>query len=112
MACETMRRPNQSLAERMSAVKAALSRLERALTAGAVKVQIGPNGAIAFGGWADREDVTDACAYRSLTAENSWALRQAVARAEAMTGRQVNPNAVAAGWHSHDNGRTWGTHSR
>ena len=110
MACESIRRSGQTLVERMDQVKTALARLERYLSTGSVKVQIGPNGAVAFAGWNDRDDVTDACAFHSLSATSSWALKQAVARAEALTGRKVNPAAVAAGMHSHDGGRTWSTH--
>lgn len=110
MPCVSAPRQGQTLVERIDEVKGALARLERYLATGTVKVQISPFGAVAFAGWNDRSDVTDVCAFRTLTAENSWTLRQAVQRAEAMTGRKVNPNAVAAGHHSHDNGRTWGTH--
>lgn len=110
MACESRLRQGQTLAQRGAQIKAALKRLEAALTAGRVKVTIAPNGAVAFAGWADRDDVTDACAYRVLSSESSWGLRQAVARAQVTSGRQVNPQAVAAGWHSHDNGGTWGKH--
>jgi hypothetical protein len=110
MACESRRKAGQTLAARMTEVEGALARLKRALTGGAVKVAIAPNGAIAFAGWQDRDDVTDACAYRSLTASNSWELRQAVAKAEAMSGRKVNVNAIAAGHHSHDSGATWSKH--
>ena len=109
MACSSMLRPNQTLVERMSEVKAALSRLERYLQSGSVRVTIAPNGAVAFEGWKDRDGLSDVCTYRTLTAENSWALRQAVARAEAMQGRRVNPTAVAAGWHTHD-GKSWAKH--
>lgn len=108
MACETILRPNQTLTERMDEAKKALERLERYLQSGSVKVQIAPNGAVAFQGWKDRDDLSDVCAYRTLAASNSWALRQAVAKAEAMQGRKVNPRAVAAGHHSHDGGKTWG----
>jgi hypothetical protein len=94
----------------MSEVKRTLKRLETYLSAGRVRVGIGPNGAIVFQGWADRDDVSDVCAYRTLALENSWALRQAVARAEATSGRKVNPQAVAAGHHSHDQGATWSRH--
>ena len=110
MPCDSVRRENQTLQDRMAEVKRALERLERSLQSGSVRVQIAPNGAIAFAGWSDRDDVTDVCAYRTLAAQNSWALRQAVARAEASQGRKVNPNAVAAGHHSHDGGRTWSRH--
>jgi hypothetical protein len=109
MPCATPRK-NQTLEQRSNEVQAALKRLERSLQNGAVRVTIGANGAVAFVGWNDRDDVADVCAYRTLAAENSWALRQAVARAEQLSGRKVNPRAVAAGLHSHDNGRTWSKH--
>ena len=110
MPCTSARRPGQSLAERMAQVKAALKRLETALQKGGVKITIAPNGAVAFVGWNDREDVTDVCAFRTLSAENSAALRMAVVRAETFSGRKVNINAVSAGFHSHDGGRTWSRH--
>lgn len=107
MPCDTRLREGQTLVDRNAQVKRALARLEAALKGGAVKVNIGSNGAIAFTGWKDRDDVSDVCAYRTLTAGNSWELRQAVAKAEAMQGRKVNPHAVGAGIHSHDGGKTW-----
>lgn len=109
MACDTRLRAGQSLQQRAAEVKAALDKLRRALTARGVQIAIAQNGAVAFNGWsaADRAGVSDACAYRVLAAEGSWELRQAVARAEAAQGRRVNPQAVAAGHHSHDGGRTW-----
>jgi hypothetical protein len=110
MPCDTKLRVNQSLKERMAEVKAALQRLEASLRMGTVKVAISQNGAVAFTGWNDRDSVTDVCAYRTLAAENSWALKQAVMRAEQMSGRKVNPTAVAAGFHSHDGGQTWSKH--
>jgi hypothetical protein len=109
MACFSMRKPGQTLEQRMAQAKAALKRLEAKLQAGQVRLNIAPNGAVQFAGWQDRDDISDVCAYRTLSAEGSSALRMAVARAEAMQGRKVNPNAVAAGWHSHD-GKRWETH--
>lgn len=106
MPCDTPRN-NIPPVVRESQIKGSLRRLEAALKGGTVKVNISPNGAVAFQGWKDRDDVTDVCAFRRLTAEGSWELRQAVAKAEAMTGRKVNPNAVASGEHSHDGGGTW-----
>lgn len=110
MACETVNRQGQSLVQRQSAVKLALARLEAALKRGKARVVISPSGAITFAGWQgeERDDVTDACAFRKLTAANSWELRQAIARAEAQQGRKVNVRVVASGVHSHDNGKTWG----
>jgi hypothetical protein len=102
MPCDTVRNPNQSLEQRNDQVKSALSRLEASLKAGRVKVTIGPTGGVAFTGWKDRDDVTDVCAVRTLMAQNSWELRQAIARAEAQSGRKMNPQAVAAGHHAHD----------
>ena len=110
MACETRLRSGQTLQERVKAIDVALKRLEQYLTQGKVQIGISPvNGAITFKGWAtgERDDVTDVCAYRTLASQNSWALRQAVAKAEAMSGRKVNALAVAAGVHSHDGGKTW-----
>lgn len=109
MPCDTQLRPNETLTQRATAIDAALRRLEVALTSGAVRMTVGPNGSIAFVGWgeAERDRVTDVCAYRTLAASGSWALRQAQAKAEALAGRRVNAFAVAAGHHSHDGGKTW-----
>jgi hypothetical protein len=90
--------------------QSALARLGAALAAGSVTVVIGQAGGIAFKGWKDNRGVTDLCAYRALTAANSAPLRRALARAEAVSGRKINPQALAAGTHSHDGGRTWGNH--
>ena len=90
--------------------QSALARLGAGLAAGTVQVVIGTAGGIAFKGWTDNRGVSDLCAYRALTAANSAPLRKALARAEAMSGRKVNAQALAAGMHSHDGGNTWGTH--
>lgn len=92
--------------ERERQIKASLARLEAQLGAG-VSVVIGPGGAVAFFGWKDRDGVADVCAFRRLSLANSFKLRQAVQRAEAQAGRKVNPQAVGAGVHSHDDGATW-----
>jgi hypothetical protein len=110
MPCDTRLTQGQTLAQRMMQVKAALKRLEAQLAAGRVSVVLSDRGAVSFQGWKDTDNVTDVCAYRTLTASNSWELKQAVAKAEARQGRKVNAQAVAAGWHSHDGGKTWGTH--
>lgn len=77
---------------------------------GTIKAIIGRAGGIAFKGWTDNADVSDLCAYRALTARNSPALRKALARAEVTAGRKLDAQAIAAGMHSHDGGKTWGTH--
>lgn len=109
MPCDTQLQEGQTLAQRNSQISQALQRLEAALQSGEVKVTISPTGALAFAGWtaSARNRVTDVCAYRTLTASGSWALRQAVAKAEGLSGRKVNVNAVASGVHSHDGGKTW-----
>lgn len=109
MACESRLREGQTFVARVDEVKKALERLERYLSTGTVRIGVGPNGAVSFVGWQDRDDITDVCAYRTLSASNSWALKQAAAKAEAMSGRKINPAAVAAGWHTHDQ-KTWSTH--
>lgn len=110
MACYLMK-PSLTAAE-IEAKANALARLERALelkNATGVSVVIGANGAVAFRGWSDAErgGIADTCAYRALSAINSPALRRAVARAEALYGRKVNPQAIASGVHSHDGGNTF-----
>lgn len=109
MPCDTNYKPNQLPAQRKEEIKKALTRLEAALTAGRVKVKIGANGAMAFDGWKpdDRDGISDVCGYRTLASQNSWALRQAVAKAEVIAGRKVSTTAVGAGVHSHDGGKTW-----
>ena len=111
MPCDTKLQEGQTLAQRMEEVRVALQQLQQKLRQGQAKVVVAPNGAVTFQGWTeqDRRGLSDACAYRTLAAQGSWELRQAVARAEAQ-GRKVNPQAVAAGWHSHDQGQTWGKH--
>jgi hypothetical protein len=108
MPCDSQLKPRQTLAERALEVTKALRLLEAKLQAGQTRVVIGQNGALAFAGWtADRDGVSDVCAYRALAAKDSWALRQAISRAEAQSGRKLNPQAVGAGVHSHDAGRSW-----
>lgn len=109
MPCYTQLKPQQTLEQRNAEITRSLRVLEAKLQAGQVKVTIGPNGALAFAGRTstDRDDVTDVCAYRALTAQSSWALRQALARAEALSGRKLNPQAIGSGLHSHDGGKTW-----
>lgn len=110
MPCETKVRTGQTVAERRAQVLAALKRLDAQLGAGKVTVAVSPQGAVAFIGWQDRDDITDVCAYRALAMMKSHAMQRAIAAAEVRSGAKVNPQAVAAGWHSHDGGKTWGRH--
>ena len=88
----------------------ALKRLQAAIGAGTVSLVVSSAGAIALRGWrdADRAGLSDVCAYREL--RNTPELRRALARAEVIAGRQVDARTIAAGVHSHDGGRTWGSH--
>lgn len=110
MPCDTQRLPNQTLTQRKEEVRDAIARLSIAL----IKRQVRPvidraTGAISFAGWteAQRGRVSDACAYRMLMVTGSALARAEITRAEQMAGRTVNRQAVAAGIHSHDNGRSW-----
>lgn len=112
MPCDTYRlTKEQTLEQRNAQIKKALAELEKKLLASQVKVVISQQGAVAFADWskADRAGITDVCAYRVLSVQGSWALRQAVAKAEMLAGRKVSTQAVAAGVHSHDGGKTWGS---
>lgn len=98
---------NQTLAERKQQVSETVQELGRLLAAGKVKPVIGSTGGIAFDGWKDRAGVTDACAYRRIMATGSALAKTAIARAEQVSGRTVNRQAIAQGLHSHDQGRSW-----
>ena len=94
MPCITKPNLTQEARERM---QSAIKRLDSSLAAGTVQVVISGTGAFRFQGWQGREGVSDLCAYRKLAAENSPALRHAVARAEALAGRRIDPRAAPAG---------------
>jgi hypothetical protein len=85
------------------------ARLRTGLASGAVGVRLGPSGALTFTGWKS-DLLADSCAYRRLTQANDPNIRQAIVRAEALAGRKLNEQAVLAGVHSHDGGRTWSAH--
>ena len=112
MACDTQyTRPNQTMTERKEEIRSTMAKLSADLAAGRVKVAIGPQGAVAFDGWTERKAITDACAYRRIMATGSPLAKAKIQAAEALTGRSVNRQAVAAGHHSHDGGKTWhGSH--
>lgn len=112
MPCDTYYREQQTKLQREREIKEKLEKLERLMQMGReVQVVIGPTGAIMFKGWSkeDRAGITDACAYRKLTAKGSWALKQAIMKAETLSGKKVNPQVIAAGVHSHD-GKNWSAH--
>ena len=107
MGCWPMSRP--LTAEEQEARRKRAEALELGLQQQKLKVRISAMGAVAFEGRTDedRKGLSDACGYRTLASQGSWALRQALARAEALAGRKVDERVVAAGTHSHDGGQTW-----
>ncbi len=107
MPCDFKLPKGMTQPQRKKQVEDAIARLDKALAIGTVKVRVGSNGAVAFAGEWDRVGLSDTCAFRKLQAQGSPALRSALARAEALAGRQVDARAVAAGVHSHDGGSTW-----
>jgi hypothetical protein len=112
MPCDTRLKPKQTIQQRIAEVRRAVATLSAALASGRVKVKVGPQGAVAFIGWADaeRDGVTDACAFRRLMVEGSALAKAAIARAEQLAGRMVDRTALAQGWHSHTSGETWVRH--
>lgn len=107
MVCDTRLKPRQTIQERKSEVLKAVEQLQKDLISGRAKAKVGPQGAIAFEGWATRDGVTDNCAYRRLMSSGSALAKQAIARAEALAGRTVDKSVINSGTHSHDGGITW-----
>jgi len=106
MPCDTQFLPNETLSERKSSVKKTIDELAQALKDKKVTPKIGPQGAIFFDGWTNRNRVTDACAYRRIMAGSSPAAKKAIMLAEQKAGIKVDRLALAHGHHSHD-GKTW-----
>jgi hypothetical protein len=109
MPCDTRLKAKQTMQERAAEIRTAVARLDSLIRSRAVRVNIGPQGAIAFAGWqeSDRDGITDACAYRRIMSTGSALARAEIAKAEQLSGRSVNRAVVAQGVHSHDGGRTW-----
>lgn len=113
MACETMRKPKQTLQERIAEITKAVALLDAKLKKRLVKPVVGPQGAITFKGWedpAERNGITDACAYRRIMATGSVLAKQEIIRAEQLAGRSVDRKVVSQGVHSHDGGASWSRH--
>lgn len=109
MPCDTMRKRNQTLAQRKTEVKKRVTAIDKLIATRKVGVKIGPQGAITFTGIseADRDSMTDVCIYNMLKVTGSSAVKMAITKAEVLAGRGVNQDAVKAGIHSHDGGATW-----
>jgi hypothetical protein len=110
MPCDTRpRRKDQTLTQRKEEVRQTVLGLDKLLASRRVRPVVGPQGAITFVGWAkeERNDVSDACAYRRILSTGSALALAEIAQAEALAGRSVNKQALAVGVHSHDSGNTW-----
>lgn len=111
MACETIRKPRQTLKQRADEVRATVARVAQGLITGRIKPRVGPTGGIAFPELTadERDGVTDACVFRRIMSDPtvSALAKQQIAKAEALAGRTVDRQALAHGHHSHDGGTTW-----
>lgn len=109
MPCDTKLKTQQTIQQRATEVRAAVSRLDALLQSRRIQVRIGPQGAVAFVGWEgeQRDGVTDNCAYRRIMSTGSALAKAAIARAEQLSGRSINRQVVAQGVHSHDGGQQW-----
>ena len=99
----------QTLQQRVDEVRRAVANLDARLKKRQVKVAVGPQGAVAFVGWneAERDGVTDACAFRRIMASGSSLAKAEISRAAAIAGRPIDKKVIAQGIHSHDGGATW-----
>lgn len=107
MPCDTRIPLGMTLPQRKKQVDDSVARLKKALAEKKVTVKVGASGAVAFVGTWERLGVSDVCAYRKLLAAGSTELKLAIMKAEAMAGRKIDPMQVAAGVHTHDDGKTW-----
>lgn len=112
MPCETQLKPQQTISERATEVRAVVAKISAALASGKIKPLVSAQGGITFLGLTDqeRDGVTDGCIYRRIMATGSATAKLAIARAEQRAGRTINRTAVAQGLHSHDGGVTWHDH--
>lgn len=109
MPCDTKLAPRQTIQQRAAEVRSAIAVLDALLKKRRVKPVIGPQGAITFAGWddKDRAGVTDGCAFRRLMVSGSALAKAEIARAELLAGRSVDKKVIATGVHSHDQGLSW-----
>ena len=112
MPCDTRLKPKQTIQQRAEEVRRVIAKTIEGLSAGRIKVKVGPQGAVAFEGLSetDRDGVTDNCVYRRLLASGSAMALQQIQRAEILAGRSIDRQMIAQGAHSHDGGRSWHNH--
>ena len=111
MPCDYEREPQQTVAERQAEARKAKMAMDKLIATSRAKVVVDKNGRVVITGVPDkvRSRVNDACVVRFIQIHGSVAARQAIARAERLSGRSINKQAIEAGVHSHDGGATWGT---
>lgn len=112
MPCDTRLKNGQTIQQRAVEVRRAVTTLDKLLTAKAVKATVGKQGAIAFAGWpeAERDGITDACAYRLIMRTGSALAKAQISHAETLAGRTVDRMVIGHGVHSHDGGKSWHDH--
>ena len=112
MPCDTWRASQkQTITERKKQITETVEDLARKLARGQVKALVGPQGAIAFEGWTDKNGVTDACALRQIMSKGSTAAKLEIMKAEQKAGRKLDMKVIASGVHAH--GGVWhGGHKR
>lgn len=103
MPCDSRAKRNQTLQQRASEVRDVATKVAAKLVSGLVKVKIGPTGGIAFVGLTDeeRDGVTDSCMFRRIMATGTATAKLAIQRAEQLSGRSINKQAIAHGHHAH-----------
>jgi hypothetical protein len=113
MPCDTKLKAGQSITQRKEEIRDTVARLARALVTGQVKAIVSAQGAVAFQGWtdADRNRVTDSCAYRQIMATGTAQAKLKIQAAEQLAGRTVSRQAIGNGgqglhahngvWHGH-----------
>jgi hypothetical protein len=107
-----MLKPRQTLAQRKEEVRKRMSQIDKLISSGRLKLKVGPQGAVTFLGLSDsdRDGISDACIYRTITRSGSAAAKMNLQRQEMLAGKAVDRAALARGVHSHDGGQTWSTH--
>jgi hypothetical protein len=102
----------QTIQQRAAEVRQVVERVQQGLLAGRVRIVVGQQGGVAFTGLSEEEraGITDGCIYRRMMITGSALTRAAIARAEQLAGRSINPQTVAQGLHSHDGGKSWHGH--
>ena len=108
MPCYSMRKPNQTAQERVREVEKVIETVEELITSGDVTIRVNGDGVVFFEGlqpWV-RDGVNDTCMFEKLYSSDSFAIQTAFEQAELECGFQINPEMMAAGWHTHDQGRT------